>query len=128
MSKFYVGQPVICVNGGRNPRAEALFPGLNWPETGAIYRVRAIYAPMRTQISKSKSADLVFILLHGLHNRKISWPNGMVAEAAFYEERFEPITDIDGLRRIAAGVSKYMGSNGPRVDKKVKRVKKKEDA
>jgi hypothetical protein len=51
----------------------------------------------------------------------------MMAEAAFWEERFEPATEIGSLRSVLADVERFMGDDGPRVDKKVRR-RKKEDA
>lgn len=122
MSKFYVGQPVVCVNGTPNPMALKVFPEIRWPVTGQHYRVRGI---SRHEVPYGNGNEmLTFVVLSGLHNVKIVWTDGDFSEAGFWEERFEAATDIDSLRSIGAHVGKFMGSDGPKVDRKVRRRKK----
>lgn len=122
MSRFYVGQPVICVRGGPNPASLKL--NLDWPVTGSQYRIRAVYAPMRTRVGLRKWANLTFVLVHGITNKDVKYGNGVVAEAAFWDERFEPATNIDGIRSVLTSVDNFMGDDGPEVDRKVKHRQK----
>lgn len=124
MSKFYVGQPVVCVNGTPFRGAARLYPNMRWPEEGRHYRIRAIYPPINTRIGRTRWEHLIFVLVSGLHNAPVTWSNGMVAEAAFWEARFEPATEISSLRDITVDVGRFMGDDGPRVDRKIRRRKK----
>jgi hypothetical protein len=103
MSKFYIGQTVLCINGNPNKEAIKLFPNLIWPETGRFYRVRGILPPEPVKF-KHGVRHIIFILLHGLYNQHIRYISGINAEAGFWEERFEPAADIDGLRNILKDV------------------------
>jgi hypothetical protein len=99
MAKFYIGQPVVCVNGKPFRGATLLYPGLRWPVEGQHYRIRGMM-DIRTRIGRTKWEPLTFVLLSGLYNHSIRWGDGRVAEAAFWEERFKPATDIESLRDL----------------------------
>jgi len=96
MSMFYVGQPVVCVNGTL-PHDADRFPQIAWPIEGRHYRIRGIYGSIRTKLGHD---ELTFVLVHGIRNPHILWADGVVREAAFFELRFAPATSIDSLRDI----------------------------
>jgi hypothetical protein len=92
VSRFYIGQPVICVDGRLRRGPTQRYPGLNWPKKGQRYVIRVAAIPQRG----SKN----FVLLQEIRNRIITWPCGAHYEAGFWEDRFEPATDITLLENI----------------------------
>lgn len=101
MARFYKGQPVICVKGGSNPNADRRYPGLRWPVKGQRYTIREAEVPQRGRYT--------FVLVVGIRNRIIRWPCGTRYEAGFWEDRFEPATDISELDTVRTTVERYMG-------------------
>lgn len=122
MPRFYVGQPVICVNDELRPHVVARFPGLTWPRAGQRYTIRANII----------SRGFNFVLLREISNRKILYPRShRYAEAGFWEERFEPATDISALERQRITVGAFMdGKAKPDWDRRraPRPVRKREDA
>lgn len=113
MARFHRGQTVICVQGGQNPNAERRYPGLRWPVKGHRYVIREPEVPVRSRGT--------FVLVSSISNRVIVWPCGTRYEAGFHEDRFEPATDIGELDAVRRAVERYMGNDGPRVDRKIRR-------
>jgi hypothetical protein len=125
MAKFYVGQPVICVDDRLRRSVLARYPGMTWPKLGQRYTIRAnLSAPT------SNMGRLTFVLLREIRNRRARYPSGMVAELGFWEERFAPATDIGDIERAADDVSQFVkGDNSGDWDHRTKRrVRRKEDA
>jgi hypothetical protein len=125
MARFYIGQPVVCVRDNILRGVAARYPGLMWPRKGVVYHVRENYDSGTPNLGV-----LTFVTLRELRNRRIRWPNGALREAGFWEERFEPATDIGELDEVRKTVERYMGNDGPEQPAKAKprRVRKKEDA
>lgn len=125
MAKFYVGQPVICVDDRLRPNVVRRYPNMTWPVRGQRYTIRA-NIPAKT----SNMGMLTFVLLREIRNRKERYPGGTVAELGFWEERFEPATDIGDIKKAADDVSQFVkGDKSGDWDRKTKRrVRKKEDA
>jgi hypothetical protein len=115
MARFYVGQPVVCVRGGANPNADRRYPGLRWPRKGQRYVVRCAEIPVRDKRT--------FVLVTRISNRIITWPCGTRYEAGFWEERFEPATDITLLENI----KDFAGMQFERQQKPVKRRERKKE-
>lgn len=92
MSRFYIGQPVICVDGRLKRGPTQRYPGLNWPKKGRKYIIRVAAIPQRGARN--------FVLVQEIRNRIITWPCGVSYEAGFWEDRFEPATDITLLENI----------------------------
>jgi hypothetical protein len=121
MARFYDGQPVVCVKGGSNPNAERRYPGLRWPVKGRRYTIRLAEVPIRDKIT--------FVLVQGISNRVIRWPCGTRYEAGFWEDRFEPATDIGELEKARDATPNFFRGGDDDWDHRVKRkVRKKEDA
>lgn len=119
MPRFYIGQPVICVDDRLRPHVVRRFPGLQWPREGGRYTIRANIV----------SRGLCFVLLREIRNRKILYPQShRYAEAGFWEERFEPATNIDLLKDVAtlAGMLHERHMDPVKFKPRKKRVK--EDA
>jgi hypothetical protein len=65
MAKFYVGQPVICVDDRLRRSVLARYPGMTWPKLGQRYTIRAnLSAPT------SNMGRLTFVLLREIRNRR----------------------------------------------------------
>ena len=108
---------MVCVKGGSNPNAARRYPGLRWPVKGRRYTIRLAEVPIRDRMT--------FVLINGISNRVITWPCGMRYEAGFWEDRFEPATDITLLENVRD----FAGIQFERHMKPVKRrERKKEDA
>jgi hypothetical protein len=103
VARFYIGQPVICVDDRLRRGATQRYPGLTWPKAGARYVIRGIIEERFT-----------FVTVREIKNRIIRYPNGVRAEAGFWEERFEPATDIGDFEATLRTIDKYMGS--PDID------------
>lgn len=84
MARFYVGQPVVCVDGKIKPMVDRMWPGLNWPVHGKRYVVRGYVNVI---------SGWPGVLVREITNRRIRYLGGSVAEASFSELRFAPITD-----------------------------------
>jgi hypothetical protein len=89
---------------------------MTWPVRGQRYTIRANLSNL------TQNGRCVFVLLREIHNRKDRWPNGMVAELGFWEERFELATDITLLENIRD----FAGLQFKRHVQPVRRVRKKE--
>lgn len=92
MGRFYNGQPVICVDDRLRRGPTQRYPGLKWPVKGRKYVIRVAEIPQRGPRN--------FVLVNELRNRVITWPCGARFEAGFWEDRFEPATDITLLENI----------------------------
>lgn len=121
MPRFYIGQPVICVDDRLNKWLVRFHPNVKWVEAGQRYTIRGNHtAPM-------KSGVMNFVTLQEIHNPAVVWSDGIVREASFWEERFEPATDIGELDKVREKIGEWGKSS--EWDKRVKRrVRKKEDA
>jgi hypothetical protein len=123
MARFYIGQPVVCVDGRVRPHVDRRYPGLRWPRRGVRYTIRE-------NIDIDSHGDwITFVTVDEIQNRKIRWPGGRKHEAGFHEDRFEPATDISDLEKVSKTVGLFMGNDGP-VEKRRRKVpqRKKEDA
>jgi hypothetical protein len=92
VGRFYNGQPVICVDGRLRRGPTQRYPGLIWPKKGRKYIIRCAEVPQRGARN--------FVLVQEIRNRIITWPCGARFEAGFWEDRFEPATDITLLEDI----------------------------
>lgn len=96
MAKFYVGQPVLCVDGDF-ARASVRVPNVTWPVEGRTYVVRAYVC----------GGLYPGIVVREITNRVVPY-NGLwagtgrnfKAEASFWDERFVPATDIGVLEKL----------------------------
>ena len=123
MARFYIGQPVVCVDGRVRPHVDRRYPGLQWPRRGRRYTIR------ENIDGKANGGWLTFVTVGEIRNRKIRWPDGRVAEAGFHEDRFEPATDISELKKAEKSHEIFTKDPSPEWDRKVKRkVRKKEEA
>jgi hypothetical protein len=104
VARFYIGQPVVCVDDRLRRHVVRRYPGIRWPVAGVHYVIRGII----------ENDKLTFVTLREIKNATIRWPNGARAEAGFSEDRFEPATDIGDLTRVAEHVGNFMGE--PLVD------------
>jgi hypothetical protein len=119
MARFYIGQPVVCVDDRLRVQVTARYPGLKWPRRGVRYTIR----------ENIENGKHTFVTVHGIRNRVIRWPDGLRAEAGFHEDRFEPATDIEGLKRAEKSHEIFTKQPSPDWDRVVKRrVRKKEEA
>lgn len=94
MSRFFAGQHVLCVDGDFS-RAALRYPQVTWPRHGGRYVVRGYACGGRYPA----------VLLRGITNPAVFYvqrwnPGVRRAEAGFWEERFEPATDIEELRAL----------------------------
>lgn len=109
MAKFYVGQPVICVDDRLRASVLRLYPQiLNWPTQGQRYIIRSNITVM-TQISRRVWKNLTFVTVRDMINPVITWGDGQRAEAGFHEDRFEPATDIGEFNVVKDMVGLYHG-------------------
>lgn len=109
MARFYIGQPVVCVDDRIRPSVARVYPQItDWPKAGAQYRIRANMTLM-TRVSRRKWTPLTFVLVHGISNPLITWGDGTRAEAGFHEDRFEPATNIGELEKVAQQTGLWMG-------------------
>jgi hypothetical protein len=92
VGRFYIGQPVICVDDRLRSGPTRRYPGLRWPKKGQKYVIRHAAIPQRGAKN--------FVLVNEVRNRIITWPCGVRFEAGFWEDRFEPATDITLLENI----------------------------
>jgi len=100
MTRFYIGQPVVCVDGRVRRRVARRWPHIAWPKEGGRYVIRG---NVETKVA-------TFVLLREIRNKTIAYPNSKLrAEAGFWEERFEPATDIGELETIKNMVGMYHG-------------------
>lgn len=99
MARFYIGQPVICVDDRLRRGAIQRYPGLTWPKAGQRYVIRG----------NIEGAVFTFVTVREIKNRIIRYPNGVRAEAGFWEERFEPATDIGDLEATLKTIDNFMG-------------------
>lgn len=86
-NKFYPGQPVICINDDFRHtirKYNELASGITWPVRGRRYVVRS-YAIARVKYPS--------VLLMEIKNRRVPYADGIVREAGFWDERFEPATE-----------------------------------
>lgn len=81
---FYVGQPVVCVDGKVKPIVELYWPGLIWPIYGQRYTVRG-YVEVRS--------GWPGLVVQEIRNRTIFYWSGTYAEASFDQKRFVAATD-----------------------------------
>lgn len=82
MPKFYPGQPVVCVNDNFR-RSRVIYPGVTWPRRGVKYRVRCYVV---------SGVAYPALVLHEIHNKRVPYMDGVMREAGFWDERFEPAT------------------------------------
>jgi hypothetical protein len=85
MRKFYIGQPVVCINDNFSwaKRVFSTFP-IAYPSLGQRYVVRAyLYI----------GDDKPIIALAGITNIKIPYTDGVWREAGFWDGRFAPVTE-----------------------------------
>lgn len=123
MARFYIGQPVVCVDDRLKAHVSLRFPNLTWPKRGRTYTIR------ENIDSPANDTWLTFVTVGEIRNRKIRWPGGRFAEAGFHEDRFEPATDISELKKAEKSHEIFTKNPSPEWDRKVKRKKKvKEDA
>jgi hypothetical protein len=118
MPLFYIGQPVICVNDQLFRGVVRRYPGLTWPRAGGRYVVRSMMDSNTPNLGW-----LTFITVQEIRNRKIRWPSGVMAEAGFWEERFEPATDIGDLEEVRKSVEKFMDGSAPVIVPRRRRQK-----
>lgn len=95
MSRFYIGQPVVCLSGYEttSPRTRRFSQthGITWPEKGRRYVVRDYVISVE---------GLDGIVLEEIANPVVRYSNGAQAEASFSDTRFGPITDISELEKL----------------------------
>lgn len=109
MARFYIGQPVLCINDEQRPGVARRFPGLVWPRRGVVYHVRWNF-----DSNAHPHGVLTFVGLREIRNRNIMWPGrGVMHEAGFWEERFEPATDISVFEQQRETVEIMMGEPEP---------------
>jgi hypothetical protein len=92
MGRFYNGQPVICVDDRLRPAAIRRYPNVIYPKKGQRYTIRHPDLPV--------GGKLTFVLVTEIRNQVVVWPCGARFEAGFWEDRFEPATDITLLENI----------------------------
>ena len=102
MARFYVGQPVICIDDRPNSWLDRHYPHVRWVVRGQRYVIRA-------NIVADISGVKTFVLLREISNGKVVWGDGKLRESAFWEERFEPATDISVLDEIRMDVDVFVG-------------------
>jgi hypothetical protein len=120
MPRFYIGQPVICIDDRQNRWLIRHHPGVTWIRRGERYTIRGNHE------ATIKGTLANFVTLYEIHNPSVVWNDGIVREASFWEERFEPATDIGELDKIVEKIGEWGKSS--EWDKKVKRrVRKKKD-
>lgn len=105
--KFYVGQPVICVNDDFT-RADKYYPGITWPVRGRRYVVRGYVADGSARIGFSRVVYAAIVVME-IRNRRVRYMDGGVREAGFWDERFEPATSIEDLKKVATDVDLWLG-------------------
>lgn len=84
MARFYIGQPVVCIDGRVSLEIRTLYPSNRWPVQGQRYVIRE-YVPLRRGIPA--------VLLHEIRNKKVCYFDGTVYEGGFAETRFAPVTE-----------------------------------
>lgn len=84
MARFYIGQPVVCINDKISHEIRILYPNNKWPVQGQKYHVRE-YVPIR----RGHPA----ILVHEIRNSRVCYFDGTIYEGGFAEFRFAPVTD-----------------------------------
>ncbi len=101
MSRFYAGQPVICINDNFD-NVRLMYPRCAWPTRGSRYVVRDSITPQATTNGKI----YVAVLLREITNPVVLYRDGVHREAGFWEGRFEPITEnrVQALAAIATDI------------------------
>ena len=102
MPRFYIGQPVICVDDRRNKYLRPF--RVKWVKMGQRYTIRAY---QHAVMPVNRPMD--FVLLHEIHNPSVPWSDGQFMEAGFWEERFEPATDISRLEEELMNAEMFVG-------------------
>jgi hypothetical protein len=121
VARFYIGQPVVCINDRRGAFVRRNFPLANWIKKGARYTIR------ENMTARMPNGVLTFVTLREVHNPYVAWHDGQFMEMGFWEERFEPATDIGEFDETRKKVGEWGKSSD--WDRKVKRrVRRKEDA
>lgn len=120
MPRFYIGQPVICVDDRLNAWLIRHHPNVTWVTRGQRYTIRA-----HQQAVMPVNRHMNFVLLHEIRNPIVPWSDGQYMEAGFWEERFEPATDISELDRIAQKIGEWGKSSD--WDRNVKRRERKKE-
>jgi hypothetical protein len=95
--KFKVGESVICINDDFK-WARRRYPSVTFPVRGKCYVVRAYVVGGRAP----------GILLQGIVNRNVVYLDGKTREAGFWEERFERAPSIDGIKKAATDISRWL--------------------
>ena len=120
MARFYIGQPVICIDDRLNRWLIRRHPGVQWVKLGQRYTIRGNHE------ARMHGGVMNFVTLHELRNPDVVWNDGVVREASFWEERFEPATDIGEIDKAREKIGEWGKSS--EWDHKVKRrVRKKEN-
>ena len=113
MPKFKVGESVICINDDFSWAIKKyLGIALTFPKRGKCYVVRAYVA----------KGSHPAIVLQGIVNPPVIYNDRKIREAGFWDERFERAPSIDGIKKAANDVSRWLP-----IDPPVK-VPEKEDA
>ena len=97
-----MGQPVVCVDDRRSRWLSRYYPNVRWVVRGQRYVIRA---NMTADINGVKT----FVLLREIRNAAVVWGDGRLREAAFWEERFEPATDISELEELRMNAEMFIG-------------------
>jgi hypothetical protein len=129
VARFYIGQPVVCVDDRMRPSVARNYPQItNWPKAGKQYTIRGNITKM-TQVARNRWTPLTFVTVRELTNPIIAYGDGSRAEAGFHEDRFEPATNIDKLVEAKDKAPNFFEGGKPDWDRKTKRrTRKKEDA
>jgi hypothetical protein len=109
MPKFYVGQPVICVDGDFEVVSRR-YPGCTWPRLGHRYVIRAYVL---------EYSHFPAVVLREIENPLVRYRDGVLREAGFWDERFEPATrkEVSSIIEEAHKLGPWTG--GTHWDKKV---------